>query len=82
MTEGNYLLFDEMPWATVRTLLDQCWYVELDERLSGTSDWRRGTAGTADPPRKHTNGPIGTDERNAQLIAATAHSADAIVQLS
>ena len=33
VTEGNYLLVDQMPWATVRSLLDQCWYVEVPEQL-------------------------------------------------
>ena len=31
ITEGNYLLLDEGPWAEVAPLLDACWYVEVDE---------------------------------------------------
>jgi pantothenate kinase len=30
ITEGNYLLCDEPPWTTVRRLLDEVWWVELD----------------------------------------------------
>ena len=30
ITEGNYLLFDEPPWAMVRGLLDEVWWVDLD----------------------------------------------------
>jgi len=30
VTEGNYLLHDQGPWATVRPLLDECWYLDLD----------------------------------------------------
>ncbi|MDT3399903.1 nucleoside/nucleotide kinase family protein, partial [Streptomyces sp. B1866] len=30
ITEGNYLLLDEDPWRTVRGLLDEAWWVDLD----------------------------------------------------
>ncbi|MFI1016309.1 nucleoside/nucleotide kinase family protein [Streptomyces sp. NPDC020965] len=30
ITEGNYLLHDEGPWAAVRPLLDEVWFLELD----------------------------------------------------
>jgi pantothenate kinase len=33
VTEGNYLLFGSGPWATIRTLLDECWFLELDEAV-------------------------------------------------
>jgi pantothenate kinase len=32
ITEGNYLLVDEGPWAEVRDLLDEAWYVVQDEQ--------------------------------------------------
>ena len=32
ITEGNYLLVDDGPWAHVRDLLDETWYVVQDER--------------------------------------------------
>ncbi|MGW8357903.1 nucleoside/nucleotide kinase family protein [Streptomyces wedmorensis] len=32
VTEGNYLLHDEGPWAAVLPLLDEAWYVDLDAR--------------------------------------------------
>ena len=31
ITEGNYLLVDSGPWAEVRDLLDEAWYVVQDE---------------------------------------------------
>ncbi|MFI8292841.1 nucleoside/nucleotide kinase family protein [Streptomyces sp. NPDC085614] len=31
ITEGNYLLHDEGPWALVRPLLDEAWFLELDD---------------------------------------------------
>jgi pantothenate kinase len=33
ITEGNYLLSTDPPWAEVRAVLDECWYVEVDEQL-------------------------------------------------
>lgn len=33
VTEGNYLLYDEGPWAQVRALLDEAWYLHLDDRF-------------------------------------------------
>ena len=33
ITEGNYLLLDDEPWAQVRSLLDEIWYVDVDDAL-------------------------------------------------
>ena len=33
ITEGNYLLLDEGPWAEVKGLLDEIWYVDVDDAL-------------------------------------------------
>ena len=33
ITEGNYLLLDDGPWAEVRGLLDEVWYVDVDDTL-------------------------------------------------
>ena len=33
ITEGNYLLLDEGHWAHVAALLDDVWYVDIDDRL-------------------------------------------------
>jgi pantothenate kinase len=31
--EGNYLLLDDGPWVHVRSLLDEVWYVDVDDTL-------------------------------------------------
>lgn len=31
VTEGNYLLFDDPGWRRVATLLDACWWVDVDD---------------------------------------------------
>ena len=33
ITEGNYLLLDVGPWAQVAPLLDDVWYIEVDDAL-------------------------------------------------
>ncbi len=33
ITEGNYLLLDQAPWHAIAPLLDEAWYVEVDDRL-------------------------------------------------
>jgi pantothenate kinase len=78
ITEGNYLLLDEAPWSTVRTLLDQCWYVEVPEDLRHERLEARHRAFGRSPEQAHER-TYGSDERNAQLIAATAPAADAII---
>jgi pantothenate kinase len=78
LTEGNYLLLDESPWTTVRTLLDQCWYVEVPEPLRHARLEARHRAFGRSAAEAHER-TYGSDERNAQLIAATAPAADAII---
>ncbi|HEY3561738.1 nucleoside/nucleotide kinase family protein [Kribbella sp. NPDC051137] len=79
LTEGNYLLLDESPWSTIRTLLDQCWYVDVPEDLRHERLEARHRAYGRSPEEAHER-TYGSDERNAQLIAATAQAADAIIQ--
>jgi pantothenate kinase len=33
IAEGNYLLLDDEPWRAIRTLLDDAWYVDVDDTL-------------------------------------------------
>jgi pantothenate kinase len=81
VTEGNYLLLDQMPWASIRTLLDQCWYGEVPEQLRHARlEARHRHYGRS--PEEARERTYGTDERNAQLIAATAPKADAVIQLA
>ncbi|WP_350274006.1 nucleoside/nucleotide kinase family protein [Kribbella sp. HUAS MG21] len=79
LTEGNYLLLDESPWSAVRELLDQCWYVEVPEELRHERlEARHRRFGRS--PEEARERTYGSDERNAQLIAAGASAADAIIR--
>lgn len=80
IVEGNYLLHQEAGWQDVATLLDEIWYIDIDddvriERLiarhiefgkneSAAEQWARGS-----------------DERNAELIALGSERAHYVIRL-
>lgn len=80
VTEGNYLLHPDEPWGRVRGLLDEVWYLDLDqeERLRRLT-LRHVTYGRA--PDEAAARARGTDQVNAELIARTAYQADLVVSL-
>ena len=79
VTEGNYLLLDSGPWAEVRVLLDEAWFLDLDEdRRTERLVARHVRHGrTPDRARAWASGP---DERNAELVRATRAAADLVVR--
>ena len=81
VTEGNYLLVDDGPWAGVRELLDEAWYVVQDEdtrlRLLIARHIRFGK-----DPELARDWVLRSDERNAALVATTRARADALVRIA
>lgn len=80
ITEGNYLLQDSGAWPEVREQLDAVWYLSLAEptrvaRLAA----RHAAFGKS--PAEARRWAEGSDQLNADLIAARAHTADAVVKL-
>jgi pantothenate kinase len=80
VTEGNYLLLDDGDRAAVRPLLDEAWYVEMDEatRLR----WliaRHVEFGKT--PEEAEAWVMRSDQANAQVVAATRDRADRVVHL-
>jgi pantothenate kinase len=75
ITEGNYLLLDEGAWAGVAGLLDEVWYVDVDDGLrSDRLVQRHQHFGRS---REAAIAWVaGTDEPNARLISATSSRAD------
>ena len=75
ITEGNYLLFDTGPWAAVRGLLDEAWYVDMDEptRLSRLIARHERYGRSPEAARAWVQS---TDEPNARAIEATRGRAD------
>ncbi len=78
VTEGNYLLVDDGEWAGVRPLLDECWYVEPPEDLRiGRLIARHEAFGRS--PEAARERSLGSDQRNAEVVAATRSRADLVV---
>ncbi|MFI5958596.1 nucleoside/nucleotide kinase family protein [Cryptosporangium sp. NPDC051539] len=80
VTEGNYLLVDEGPWAAVRGLLDEAWYLEVPEDVRMERLVTRHIAFGKNPDAARA-WSYGTDQRNADLIASTKPRADRVVRL-
>ncbi|MCW2804814.1 MAG: hypothetical protein JWN06_3031 [Propionibacteriaceae bacterium] len=78
ITEGNYLLLPQPPWNQVRALLDEAWFVRLDDtvrrqRLSARHQ-RFGRSQAAALDRT-----LGSDEKNARLVDAAQNRPDLVI---
>ena len=74
ITEGNYLLLDDGPWAEVKGLLDEVWYVDIPDELRV----HRLTQRHVQFGRSAEDAAAwvaGTDEPNARLIEASRERA-------
>ena len=80
VTEGNYLLGADGPWAEVRGLLDEAWYVTVprEVRLERLTARHAAYGRSIEEARDWALGP---DERNAELIEATRDRADHVVAM-
>jgi len=78
IVEGNYLLAHEEPWSQIRPLLDEAWYVEVPEdvRIAWLIARHERHGRTPEDARAFA---LGSDQVNADLIAATRGLADALV---
>jgi pantothenate kinase len=80
VTEGNYLLLQDERWAPVKALLDETWYVETDEELRVQRLIQRHIQ-FGKTPEYARAWVMRSDESNADLVKATARSADVLVRL-
>jgi pantothenate kinase len=77
ITEGNYLLLDDGGWAAVRTLLDEVWYLDIDDALRESRLLARHMQFGKN--REQALAWIAeTDAPNARKIASTRSRADCI----
>ncbi|MFJ8079116.1 nucleoside/nucleotide kinase family protein [Streptomyces sp. NPDC096205] len=81
VTEGNYLLLGTGAWARVRAELDEVWFCgpAESERIA------RLVARHEEFGKAHEEAVawvLGTDQRNADLVAGTRHRADLVVPAS
>jgi pantothenate kinase len=70
ITEGNYLLLDDGPWAQVRELLDEIWYVDVPDalRVDRLTQRHQQFGRSAEDAAAWV---ASTDEPNARLIEAS-----------
>lgn len=70
ITEGNYLLHDAGPWAGAAAMLDEVWYVDIDDAVREERLVQRHQqfGRSAEAARDWV---ASTDAPNARLIAAT-----------
>ena len=81
VTEGNYLLLGTGAWARVRPALDEVWFCALDE----DERVRRLVARHEEFGKTHEEAlawVLRSDQRNAELVAATRDLADLVVPVA
>lgn len=81
ITEGNYLLATTGGWQHVRPQLDEVWFLEPDESVRQQRLIRRHEDFGKSPADARA-WALGTDQRNAELVAATRAAATLIVTLT
>ena len=81
ITEGNYLLHDAGPWAGAAAMLDEVWYVDIDDAVRERRLVQRHQqfGRSAEAARDWV---ASTDAPNARLIAATKARAHHVLMWS
>ncbi len=80
VTEGNYLLHPDPEWQRVRAQLDEVWFLQApdeDLRVAHLIARHERFGKAPDHARDHV---LGSDERNAALVAAHAARADLVLR--
>jgi pantothenate kinase len=80
ITEGNYLLLAEPPWAFVEPLLTETWYLDVPEQLRLDRLVSRHIAFGRTPEVAMLRSTSGTDGRNAATVLATRGRADLLIR--
>jgi pantothenate kinase len=80
ITEGNYLLHSQDGWGGVRALLDESWYVDIDDTVRIERLIRR-RLDLGNTQEEAAAWATGSDEINAQIIGRTRPLADVVVSV-
>ncbi|NYS17989.1 nucleoside/nucleotide kinase family protein [Streptomyces sp. SJ1-7] len=80
ITEGNYLLLDDGPWAEVRGLLDEVWFLDLAPEVRVRRLVERHVR-YGKPPAYARAWVERSDEANARLVESGRERADVMVRL-
>lgn len=78
LTEGNYLLHDELGWQDAQPLLDETWYVDVDPALRVERLVARHELFGKSPAAARA-WVARSDEANARLVESTRGRADVVV---
>ena len=78
--EGNYLFSEEHGWGKVFPLLDQSWFIEINDEVRMQRLIARHIK-YGKSPQEAENWSRGSDEANAKFIAKTASRAERIIKL-
>ena len=81
VTEGNYLLYDGSGWGSVRPLLDEVWFVDVEEGLRVSRLVERHIA-FGKPRDEAVRWVAESDQANAELVARTRDLADLVVAIT
>ncbi|MEJ1167070.1 nucleoside/nucleotide kinase family protein [Variovorax sp. CCNWLW186] len=81
ITEGNYLLHDAGPWAGAAGMLDEVWYVDIDDAVREERLLKRHQQ-FGRSPEAARDWVAATDAPNARLIAATRGRAHFVLHWS
>jgi len=81
ITEGNYLLHDAGPWAGAAAMLDEVWYVDIDDAVREERLLKRHRQ-FGRSPEAARDWVAATDAPNARLIAATRGRAHFVLHWS
>jgi pantothenate kinase len=81
VTEGNYLLVRDEPWAAVGGLLDDSWYLDLHDDVRLERLIARHVAYGRDRATAISRS-LGSDQRNAAVVAPTRAHAGLVVRLT
>lgn len=79
LIEGNYLLHSVEPWSGVSELLDESWYLELDDDSTRVDRLIARHVEFGKSPEASRQFVQASDQPNAELIAASRRRADVIV---
>jgi len=77
VTEGNYLLLSTGPWAAVRPILDEAWFLRADATRVDRLIARHVAHGRS--PAAAREWVLRSDEANTRLVAASEDQADLVI---
>jgi pantothenate kinase len=80
ITEGNYLLLGQPPWASIYDLMQECWYIDMEpaKRVDQLIHRHLNSGKTLAAAKEWV---YRSDEANAKLVTTTRDRADILVAL-